>query len=129
MTWDTTAFSAGSIPTAADFNARIRDNFKELGDARPTSTPSVPGWTLADGTLSGKYIEAGKLIIGTLMYAVGVGDTKSGVPTFSLPVTSISSTGPPIGTGGLSAGHLRHGSRTPVHLPHQHDDVPVHHRG
>ncbi len=100
MAWDTSTWTP-SIVTAAQMNARVRDNFKEIGDARGSYTPTLTGWTLSNGTLTGTYIEAGKLIIGTLDYTVGSSDTKSGVPTFSLPVTSISSTGPSIGTGSL----------------------------
>lgn len=109
MAWDTTAFTAGSIPTAANFLSRITNNFKEIGDARTAWTPTLTGWTLGNGTLTGTYIEAGKLIIGTLTYTVGSTDTKSGVPTFSLPVTSSVGTGPSIGTGGLfdTSGNVR----------------------
>lgn len=102
MAWDTTAFTAGSIPTAANFASRITGDFQEIGDARTAYTPALTGWTLGNGTLTGTYIEAGKLIIGTLSFTVGSTTTITGTPSFSLPVTSISSTGPPIGTGSLN---------------------------
>ena len=54
------------IPTAANMNAEVRDNLKAIGDPW---TPYTPIWTcdgtapaIGDGTLTGAYIAAGKLI-------------------------------------------------------------------
>lgn len=79
---------AGEIPTAATFNTHVRDNFKAIGDAWTAYTPTLSNWTLSNGTLTGAYLQAGKLVIFRILYTVGSTDTKSGGPVFSLPAAT-----------------------------------------
>jgi len=96
-------WTAGEVPTAATFNTHVRDNFKAIGDAWTSYTPTLANWTLGNGTLTGNYIAAGKLIIGKISYTVGSTDTKSGQIQFSLPVTKVADGGFgfPLGTAEL----------------------------
>ena len=80
-------FVAGNQFDAADLNQYVRDNFKALGDAWQSYTPTIGGWTLVNGTLVGKYMQTGKLVIGRVEYTVGASDTKAGTITITPPVT------------------------------------------
>jgi hypothetical protein len=94
MAWDTTAFGAGSIPTAADFLSRITNNFKELGDPWTAYTPS---WSssgtapaIGNGTLTGGFIEANKLIHFWVSMTAGSTTTYgTGNWTITLPVADV----------------------------------------
>ena len=94
---------AGEVPTAAIFNTHVRDNLKAIGDAWTSYSPTLGGWTLGNGTLTGYYLQAGKDVRGKVFYTVGSTDTKSGALTISLPVTKVtdSGLGMPLGTAVL----------------------------
>ncbi len=94
MAWtDPRTWVASEVVSASIMNTHVRDNFKAIGDAWASYTPTLSNWTLVNGTLTGKYLQAGKLVIGKLTYTVGSTDTKSGGPVFSLPVTKAADTG------------------------------------
>lgn len=99
MAWTApSTWSAGATLTAAQLNTQVRDNFKAIGDAQTAYTPTLTNWTLGNGTLTGKYIEVGKFIVGSVFYTVGSTDTKSGNLVISRPVTAVSGTaGEPCG--------------------------------
>lgn len=95
-------FSAGvGGLTAAMLNTYVRDNFKALGDAWTSYTPTLGGWTLGNGTLVGKWMSANKLVMGRIEYTVGSTDTKSGTLTFATPVTPNLINGATCGRAGL----------------------------
>lgn len=84
---------AGEKPTAATLNTHIRDNFKAIGDPWTSYTPA---WTsnsvnptLGNGTISGAYLLAGKLVIGKIKLTLGsTSSVGSGSYRWSLPVTA-----------------------------------------
>lgn len=86
-------FVAGNALTASELNAYIRDNWKALGDAWTSYTPSLSNWTKGNGTLTGEYLQVGKLVIGKVFYTVGSSDTPSGNLVISLPVTKLADDG------------------------------------
>jgi hypothetical protein len=88
--------------TSSDWNTYIRDNFKAIGDAWTSYTPALVNWTLSNGTLTGYYMQAGKLVWGKVFYTVGSTDTKSGNLVITLPVTKLADDGTetPFGYGG-----------------------------
>lgn len=83
----------GEKPTAAELNTHIRDNFKAIGDAwtayTPTWAAATTNPTLGNGTLTGHYIQAGKLILFRISLTFGSTTTVgSGLYSFSLPVNA-----------------------------------------
>lgn len=95
MAWTTpSTWSAGATLTAAQLNTQVRDNLKAIGDPWTSYSPALVNWTLGNGTLTGVYMQAGKLVWGRVAYTVGSTDTKSGNLLITLPVTKISDDGP-----------------------------------
>ena len=92
---------ATEVVTAALLNTHVRDNLKVLGDAWASWTPTLSGWTLGNGTLTGAMVRTDKLIIGRVSYTVGSTDTPSGNLVISLPATSTMPSGIAIGQAGL----------------------------
>lgn len=93
---------AGETVTAALMNTHVRDQFRELGLAWTSYTPTIGGWTRANGTSTGNFIEFGKFIIFRARYTVGSTDTISGGLTMTLPVAAADAViGDPVGTAGL----------------------------
>lgn len=96
-------FSAGAILTAAQMNTYLRDNFKAIGDAWTSYTPT---WgsigtapTLGNGTIVGKYTQVGKLIKGRIELTIGSTSTVgTSVYTLTLPVDAAVSANVAIGT-------------------------------
>lgn len=85
----------GETPTAALFNTHLRDN--QL--AATTWQDYTPAWTtdfgggsnpsLGDGTITGRYIQAGDLVHAHITLVIGSTSTAgSGRWQFSLPVTA-----------------------------------------
>lgn len=119
MTWTAPAtWAADEVVTAAKMNTHVRDNLKAIGDAW---TSYVPSWTatttnptLGNGTLTGKYLQAGKLVIFRIELTIGSTTTAgSGVYSLSLPVATAHSTNAVLGGGGLffdtsAANHYMH---------------------
>lgn len=88
MAWTTPATASAGELTSAFWNEQVRDNFKALGDAWTSYTPTLGGWTGGNGTLSGAYMQAGKLVHFRAKLVVGSTTTVSGNPTLTLPVTA-----------------------------------------
>lgn len=84
---------AGEAPTAATLNTHIRDNFKALGDAwasyTPTWTASGTAPALGNGTLTGAYMNTGKLCVARVFLTMGSTTTYgTGNYTFAMPFSS-----------------------------------------
>jgi len=104
MAWTSPrTWAAGETLTAALLNTHLRDNMKTIGDPWTSYTPTLGGGTLNNGILTGKYLQAGKLVIFRARYTIGSTDTLSGGLTISLPVAAADpSIGDPVaGTAGL----------------------------
>ena len=91
---------AAEKPPASTLNTHIRDNFKAIGDAW-TAYGSGASWTstgtapsLGNGTWTGKYMQAGKLVIFRIVLTMG-STTTFGTGTYSLalPVAAASDIG------------------------------------
>ena len=99
MTWtDPRTWVTDETVTAALMNTHVRDNLKAIGDVW-TSYGSGSSWTavssnpsLGNGTWSGRYIQAGKLVIFAVKITAGSTTTfGSGRMNVALPVTVLSS--------------------------------------
>jgi hypothetical protein len=98
MAWTTPrTWVAGEVVTAALMNTHVRDNLKAIGDGWTSYTPTLGGWTLGNGTLTGSWRQAGKLTFYKIFYTVGSTDTLSGTLTFALPASAAGATGDPRG--------------------------------
>lgn len=86
-------FSAGSALTAAQLNTYLRDNFKAIGDAWTSYSPSLTNWAIGNGTLTGDYMQVGKLVFGKIALTLGSTSTMSGNCVISLPVTKLADAG------------------------------------
>lgn len=76
--------------TAALFNVHLRDNFKAIGDAWTSYTPAWTGSTtnpvINNGTIAGRYMQAGKYITFRVVITMGSTTTYgSGQYSVSLP--------------------------------------------
>jgi hypothetical protein len=74
MAWTTPrTWVAGETVTAALMNTHVRDNEKAIGDAWTTWTPTFSGGISAIGnaTVTAKYLQAGKLVIGEVKVTMG----------------------------------------------------------
>ncbi|WP_183092899.1 hypothetical protein [Nocardioides stalactiti] len=81
-------FTAGNTLTAAELNAYLRDNFKALGDAWTSYTPTTTNITLGNGTLSAAYVSVGKMTFFRIKFTLGSTSAITGAPTFTLPATA-----------------------------------------
>lgn len=89
MAWTTPrTWVTSETVTASLMNTHVRDNLLALGDVRTTYTPTLGSWTLGNGSVSGRYIQAGKQVIGQIRFSVGSTTAFSGGPTFTLPTAS-----------------------------------------
>jgi hypothetical protein len=84
---------AGEVPTAAILNAHIRDNLAAIGDPwteyTPTWAASSTNPSLGNGTLSGHYIKAGRLVVFRVRLLFGSTTTAgNGTYTFTLPTAA-----------------------------------------
>ena len=93
MAWTTPrTWVAGEVVTAAIMNTHLRDNFNSFGAAwstswTPTWTASTTNPTLGNGTISGRYAEAGKTIFVYFSLVFGSTTTSgAGLWRFSYPV-------------------------------------------
>jgi hypothetical protein len=93
MAWDVSTWTAGLTVTAAQMNARIRDNFKAIGDPwtayTPVLTATTTNPTLGTGSSQlGRYVAAGKWITYQYRITFGTSGTAAGSGTYliSLPV-------------------------------------------
>jgi hypothetical protein len=81
-------WTAATVPTAATFNTEVRDAFVGIQAAWESYTPAISGWTLSNGTVTGKFIRVGKTVHARGRYTVGSSDTKAGELLVSLPVAA-----------------------------------------
>jgi hypothetical protein len=88
---------SGETVTAALMNTHVRDNLKAIGDAWTSYTPTLTTWTLGNGTITGRYMFAGKLVIGYLKLTVGSTTATAGSVEISLPQTANIGAYAPIG--------------------------------
>lgn len=79
---------AGEKPTAATFNTHVRDNFKAIGDAWTSYTPTATNLTIGNGTLSGGWMQAGKFTVVRISVTFGTTTTVSAAVSFALPATA-----------------------------------------
>lgn len=81
----------GEDVVAAMLNTHVRDNLKAISDPWTSYTPTLggTGWALGNGTLSGAYLQVGKLVHFRADFKIGSSTTKGGAssPTLTLPVT------------------------------------------
>lgn len=91
MAWTTPrTWVAGEAPSAATFNAHIRDNFNAQGTwttYTPTWTANGTNPTLGNGSLSGRYVLFGKTCMFAIVLTWGstTTDTGSSQWRFTLP--------------------------------------------
>lgn len=96
MAWTSPrTWAVNDVVTASLLNVHLRDNFKAIGDAWGSYTPSWTGSTtnpvLGNGTIAGAYAQAGKLVFYKVTLTTGSTSTYgSGAWLFSLPVTASS---------------------------------------
>lgn len=79
---------AAETVTAAIGNTHWRDNLKAIGDAWTSYTPTLTNWTLGNGTLTGRSMQAGKLVHAVAELTLGSTSTPSGTFAVSLPVAT-----------------------------------------
>lgn len=92
MTWPSSIPDFTSLPdnlVAQEHLQALADALDELGDSWDAYTPTLSSWTVGNGTLSGAYLAAGKLIHFRAKLVLGSTTTVSGNPGFSLPVNAV----------------------------------------
>lgn len=89
---------AGETVTAALMNSDVRDPFLGLADSMTSYSPTMTGFTIGNGTITGYYQQVGKFVHFKVVATFGsTSAAASAVPGFSLPVTAVSSSnGPPL---------------------------------
>lgn len=96
MTWTSPrTWVSGEALTASNLNVHVRDNLKAVGDAwtsyAPTWTAATTNPVIGNGTLTGAYINPGKLVIGRIALTMGSTTTYgAGLWSLTLPVTPLS---------------------------------------
>lgn len=96
MAWTTPrTWSTGELVTAAVLNTHVRDNLNAIGNPWTAYTPSWTAATtnpsLGNGTATGAYIQAGKLVVFRARIVMGSTTTYgSGQYSISLPTTAAS---------------------------------------
>lgn len=85
---------SGETVTAALLNTHLRDNLKALGDPwtayTPTWTAATSNPTLGNGTITGSYIQTGKMVDFKIRLVLGSTSTVgTGRYIWSLPVTAL----------------------------------------
>jgi hypothetical protein len=115
MSWiDPRTWLAGEKPTAALLNLHLRNNLKAIGDPWIAYTPvwaaTGTAISLGNGTVTGLYMQAGKLVWGTFFITSGTTTTYgTGNYSITLPVTAKNIFPLPIGDLiGLSSGSVYH---------------------
>lgn len=118
MVWSSPrTWVAGEIPTASIFNTHVRDNLKAIGDPWTAYTPTLSNWTLGNGTLTGFYLQAGKLVIGKVFLTLGSTTTPSGNLVISLPVAKLTEAGQTTPLHGNALAFDTSGSATNIVFP------------
>lgn len=120
MAWTSPrTWTTGETVTATILNTDHRDNLKAIGDPWTAYTPVLSNWAKGNGTLVGKYMQAGKLIHYSIKFTAGSTSTFSGNVQITLPFAVAGADGSafafPVGQAGLvdSSGTAR-GYRTAI---------------
>lgn len=92
-TWDTShTWTAGEVVPAALMESQIRANLRAIGDPWTAYTPTWTGtgFVIGNGTITGAWISAGKLILYRITATIGSTTTVgTGAYSFGLPVAAI----------------------------------------
>jgi hypothetical protein len=88
MAWtDPTTRATGFVVTAAVWNADVVNNLKEIGDAwtayTPAWTASTTNPTIGNGTIVGRWISAGKMVLFKIQVTIGT-TTTLGTGNYSI---------------------------------------------
>lgn len=92
-TWTTTPkdWANGSVVTDTDLDTHLRDFANAFGP-KTSYTPTLAGFTLGNGTVSGSYTQIQKTVWFEATFVFGsTSAAASAVPTLTLPVTAASS--------------------------------------
>lgn len=93
MAWTTPrTWVTSEVVTAAVMNTHVRDNLSALHvpfEAWSTYTPTVSGWTLGSGTVTGRYLQVGSTVHFDIKLTLS-STTVSASPIFTLPSTASS---------------------------------------
>lgn len=85
-----TAAVGNKITAATYWNGQVRDLINGFG-AMSTYTPTLTGFTLGNGTISGRYTQIGKTVWFEVTFTMGTTSAAaSATPICSLPVTAAS---------------------------------------
>lgn len=88
MVWSTPrTWTTGETVTASIMNTHVRDQFKAIGDPWTAYTPGIGGWTKGNGTITGKYMQAGKFVAFKIIFTFGSTSVATGTLAFDLPVS------------------------------------------
>lgn len=91
---DPKTWVAGNTLTAAELNTYLRDNQDAMfpsGDGWEDWTPSYSNFTVGNGTVEARYIQAGKLVVCHFTWTFGSTSSIDGAAaTVSAPVTAAS---------------------------------------
>lgn len=87
MAWDTSTWTSTEV-TAAQMNARVRDNAKAIGDAWTSFTPTIGNFTTGNGTIAAAYMQAGKLTTFRIKVTLGSSSAVTGSLTATLPANA-----------------------------------------
>jgi len=83
-------WAVGNKITAALVNTHLR-NLRDAFDAKTSYTPTLTGFTLGNGTVSGSYTQVGKTVWFEVTFTMGTTSAAaSAIPTVTLPVTAAS---------------------------------------
>ena len=87
MSWTApSTWVAGAVLTAAELNEQLRDNMLAIGAPWTAYTPALTSVTLGTGgTVSGAYMNAGKLVAVRFLLTLGTGGSFTGFVTLGLP--------------------------------------------
>jgi hypothetical protein len=84
-------WATSEVVTATNLNAQLRDLINGFG-AKTSYTPTLAGFTLGNGTISGSYTQIQKTVWFEATFVFGsTSAAASAVPTLTLPVTAASS--------------------------------------
>ena len=89
MAWTTPGTAtAGEVLTAAFWNTQVRDNMVELApfsEAWTSYTPTIGGFTLGNGTITGGYLKVGRFVNIRIKFVLGSTSGTSSFLTFTVP--------------------------------------------
>lgn len=100
MAWTAPSTWVAGLVTSTMLNTQIRDNFKAIGDPWQSYAPTFTNLTLGTSTVTGNYMQAGKLVLARGSITLGTGFAITGTVQASLPVAAIA-TAVPVGSAGL----------------------------